>query len=97
MDEFTQAVQYLNQTLPMDKKIIYIAWDMARASKSEKEDVIGTLEQIAERVLATTGFFHSGFKPSMDELHKRLEESCFLLNFYYSRSTLNTSAHFMKT
>lgn len=34
----------------------YIAWDMARASKSQDQDVIGTLQEIAERVMLCTGF-----------------------------------------
>lgn len=33
LKEFTQAINYLNQFLPVDKKIRYIAWDMSRASK----------------------------------------------------------------
>lgn len=31
--EFSEAISYLNQFLPDDKKITYIAWDMSRASK----------------------------------------------------------------
>lgn len=33
LKEFTEAVGYLNQFLPEDKKIRYIAWDMSRAAK----------------------------------------------------------------
>lgn len=33
LKEFTNAILYLNQFLPVDKKIIYKAWDMSRASK----------------------------------------------------------------
>lgn len=58
--EFTNAINYLNQFLPADKRIIHKAWDMSRASKSRDQDVIGTLEGIAEDVLMTTGFFHNG-------------------------------------
>jgi len=58
--EYTNAINYLNQFLPKDKKIIHKAWDMSRASKSRDQDVIGTLEDIAENVLNTTGFFHNG-------------------------------------
>jgi hypothetical protein len=58
--EFTNAINYLNQFLPGDKKIIHKAWDMSRASKSRDQDVIGTLENIAEEVLTTTGFFQNG-------------------------------------
>ncbi|PBP21894.1 SacI domain-containing protein [Diplocarpon rosae] len=60
LHEFTNAIKYLNQFLPVDKKIIHKAWDMSRASKSRDQDVIGTLENIAEEVVTTTGFFHNG-------------------------------------
>lgn len=60
LDEFTRAVEYLNQLLPKDKQIIYRAWDMSRAAKSRDQDVIGTLESIAEDVVLTTSFFHNG-------------------------------------
>lgn len=33
LSEFTNAIMYLNQFLPEDKKILYKAWDMSRASK----------------------------------------------------------------
>jgi hypothetical protein len=58
--EFTNAINYLNQFLPDGKKIIHKAWDMSRASKSRDQDVIGTLENIAEEVLTTTSIFHNG-------------------------------------
>lgn len=60
LHEFTTAINYLNQFLPADKKIIHKAWDMSRASKSRDQDVIGTLENIAEHVVTTTGFFQNG-------------------------------------
>jgi hypothetical protein len=31
--EFTQCIGYLNQFLPESKKLIYIPWDMSRATK----------------------------------------------------------------
>ncbi|KAG9257558.1 SacI homology domain-containing protein [Emericellopsis atlantica] len=60
LDEYTDAINYLNQFLPVDKKIIHKAWDMSRASKVRGGDVIGNLEVIAESVLKTTGFFQNG-------------------------------------
>jgi hypothetical protein len=60
LQEFTNAINYLNQFLPQGKKIIHKAWDMSRASKSRDQDVIGTLEGIAEEVVTTTGFFRNG-------------------------------------
>lgn len=57
LEEYTQAINYLNQFLPIEKKIMHKAWDMSRASKVRGGDVIGNLELIAESVLRTTGFF----------------------------------------
>ena len=63
LKEYTNAIHYLNQFLPEGKKIIYKAWDMSRASKSRDQDVIGTLENIAEDIIPKTGFFHNGDTP----------------------------------
>ncbi|KAJ5993263.1 Polyphosphoinositide phosphatase [Penicillium sp. IBT 35674x] len=60
LKEFTNAVEYLNQFLPADKKLIYKAWDMSRASKSRDQDVIETLEGIAGDIIPKTGFFKNG-------------------------------------
>ncbi|SJX65925.1 related to FIG4-polyphosphoinositide phosphatase family member [Sporisorium reilianum f. sp. reilianum] len=60
---FGECISYLNQFLPSDKKIRYIAWDMSRASKDHKQDVIGILEDIAQETVETTHFFHSGPEP----------------------------------
>ncbi|CAJ2512161.1 Uu.00g051760.m01.CDS01 [Anthostomella pinea] len=58
--EYTNALNYLNQFLPEEHKIIHKAWDMGRAAKSRDQDVISTLESIAESVVVTTGFFQNG-------------------------------------
>ncbi|OAL54447.1 hypothetical protein IQ07DRAFT_639962 [Pyrenochaeta sp. DS3sAY3a] len=58
--EYKNAIDYLNQSLPKDKKIIYEAFDMSRAAKTRGGDVIGTLEHMAEKVMRKTGFFHNG-------------------------------------
>lgn len=60
LEEYTRAIDYVNQFLPVNRKIIHQAWDMSRAAKSRDQDVIGTLETIAENVVRTTGFFHNG-------------------------------------
>ena len=60
LHEYTNAIIYLNQSLPEDKKIIYHAWDMSRASKSRDQDVIGSLESIGEDIIPRTGFFQNG-------------------------------------
>ncbi|KAI8066470.1 SacI homology domain-containing protein [Gongronella butleri] len=58
--EFAEMITYLNQFLPDDKKIKYIAWDMSRASKSHDQDVIRYLEKIAQDTMASTSFFYTG-------------------------------------
>ncbi|TKA33564.1 hypothetical protein B0A50_00399 [Salinomyces thailandicus] len=60
LSEFETCVKYLNQSLPEDKKILYKAFDMSRASKTRGGDVIGSLEKIADDIVKTTGFFHNG-------------------------------------
>ena len=66
LKEYTNAIAYLNQLLPAGKQIKYRAWDMSRASKSRDQDVISTLESIAEDVLSSTGFFRNGCHQSGD-------------------------------
>ncbi|KAI0131978.1 SacI homology domain-containing protein [Xylariales sp. AK1849] len=60
LDEYTKCIHYLNQFLPDEHQIIQKHWDMSRAAKSRDQDVIGTLESIAESVVTTTGFFQNG-------------------------------------
>ena len=38
----------------------YEAFDMSRAAKTRGQDVIGTLENLAEKVMRKTGFFRNG-------------------------------------
>lgn len=60
LDEYRKALTYLNQFLPEKNKIIQKHWDMSRAAKDPNQDVIQTLEDIAEGVVMTTGFFQNG-------------------------------------
>lgn len=60
LDEYRKAITYLNQFLPEKNKIIEKHWDMSRAAKDPSQDVIQTLEDIAEDVVVTTGFFQNG-------------------------------------
>lgn len=57
---YQQCLDYLNQSLPEGKKILYKAYDMARAAKTRHSDVIGGLEVIAKDIFNKTGFFHNG-------------------------------------
>ena len=54
-EEYGRAIAYMNKFLDDDFQIEHVAWDMARAAKSEDQDVIGYLEGIAKRTLARTG------------------------------------------
>lgn len=58
--EFQKGIEYLNQSLPADKQILYKAFDMSRASKTRGGDVIGALEIIAKEIVEKTGFFRNG-------------------------------------
>uniref|UniRef100_UPI00398E66EA polyphosphoinositide phosphatase n=1 Tax=Pristiophorus japonicus TaxID=55135 RepID=UPI00398E66EA len=51
------AVTYLNQFLPPEYGIQYIAWDMAKYTKSKLCNVLDRLSVIAEDVVKRTGFF----------------------------------------
>ncbi|CCG83890.1 protein of unknown function [Taphrina deformans PYCC 5710] len=62
LKEFSEAIAYLNQFIPAEHKLRYVAWDMSRASKSRDQEVIGTLEKIAQDAMTDTKFFHSGEK-----------------------------------
>ncbi|KAG8749234.1 phosphatidylinositol-3,5-bisphosphate 5-phosphatase [Serendipita sp. 396] len=61
--EYSQCVDYLNQFLPEDRKMIYRAYDMSQAYKEKTQDVISYLEDLAEEAISMTGFFHSGPEP----------------------------------
>uniref|UniRef100_A0A8C4TJY2 FIG4 phosphoinositide 5-phosphatase n=1 Tax=Erpetoichthys calabaricus TaxID=27687 RepID=A0A8C4TJY2_ERPCA len=56
-EELYPAVTYLNQFLPPQYQIDYIAWDMAKYTKSKLYNVLDRLSWIAENVVKRTGFF----------------------------------------
>lgn len=56
-EEFYPAIINLNQFLPPEHSIEYIAWDMARYTKSKLCNVLDRLSMIAESVVKRTGFF----------------------------------------
>ncbi|XP_070567874.1 polyphosphoinositide phosphatase-like isoform X2 [Ptychodera flava] len=59
-EQLESAVSYLNQFLPPQYAISYIAWDMARLTKNKNVNVMARLADIAHSVIKRTGFFHSG-------------------------------------
>jgi hypothetical protein len=46
------TIKYLNQFLPPDKRIVLIAWDMAKCAKSKDGNVLTTLDDLASSGLA---------------------------------------------
>lgn len=56
---FENCIKYLNQFLPLEKKLKYYSFDMSKHSKKNL-DVIGPLQEIAKSSIARTGFFHNG-------------------------------------
>ncbi|KAA0708172.1 Polyphosphoinositide phosphatase [Triplophysa tibetana] len=56
-DELYPTITNLNQFLPPEHSIEYIAWDMARYTKSKLCNVLDRLSMIAENVVKRTGFF----------------------------------------
>ena len=70
LEHFTNAIKYLNQSLPQDLEIKYVAWDMARASKSPDQDVVGTLENYAKEFLEATNIFFTGNAPYANAIRK---------------------------
>jgi hypothetical protein len=60
LKEYINAITYLNQFLPNGKKIEHHEFDMSRASKSRDQDVIGSLEAIADNFVPKTGIFRNG-------------------------------------
>ncbi|XP_062896841.1 polyphosphoinositide phosphatase isoform X1 [Mobula hypostoma] len=56
-EALVSAVTYLNQFLPPEYGIHYIAWDMAKYTKSKLFNVLDRLNIIAEDVVKKTGFF----------------------------------------
>lgn len=56
-EELVSAVTYLNQFLPPEHCIEYIAWDMAKFTKSKLCNVLDRLNVIADSVVKKTGFF----------------------------------------
>ncbi|KAI8520730.1 phosphatidylinositol-3,5-bisphosphate 5-phosphatase [Branchiostoma belcheri] len=73
-EELVSAINYLNQFLPPQHAIQYIAWDMARFTKSKNVNVMERLGEIADRVVMRTGFFKSG--PHLYCTKLRPEEKC---------------------
>ncbi|XP_060530474.1 polyphosphoinositide phosphatase isoform X2 [Cylas formicarius] len=60
-DQFSSAVKYLNQFLPVDYQIVYKTFDMARKNKSSAK-VLDHLAGIARSAVMKVGIFHNNAK-----------------------------------
>lgn len=58
-EEFSTAVNYLNQFLPPEHQIQYISFDMARMNKGKEANVMGGLAEIARSTVCKTGFYQN--------------------------------------
>lgn len=83
------AVTYLNQFLPPEYGIHYIAWDMAKYTKSKLCNVLDRLNLIAEDVVKKTGFFvnHPDFYSNSLRPNDRWNE---LGGFFHNKCRLQT-------
>lgn len=76
--EYSQCVDFLNQFLPEDKKMVWHAYDMAQMYREKDKDVISYLEDLAEEAIGKTGFFHSGPEPYAHKL--KGDDGCVFLS-----------------
>lgn len=65
LKEFGAAIDFLNNLLPPEHRIVYYAWDFHKAAKSKQQnpnepDAISYLNGLFSRCLSKVGFFHSG-------------------------------------
>ncbi|KAG2581030.1 hypothetical protein PVAP13_6KG006150 [Panicum virgatum] len=64
--EYFNAVGYLNQNVPEEKKLRFIHWDFHKFAKSKSANVLGVLGKVAGEALDLTGFYYSG-KPKVQK------------------------------
>uniref|UniRef100_A0A0E0EGY8 SAC domain-containing protein n=1 Tax=Oryza meridionalis TaxID=40149 RepID=A0A0E0EGY8_9ORYZ len=64
--EYFNAVGYLNQNVPEEKKLRFIHWDFHKFAKSKSANVLGVLGGVASEALDLTGFYYSG-KPKVQK------------------------------
>ncbi|XP_062193033.1 phosphatidylinositol-3-phosphatase SAC1-like isoform X2 [Phragmites australis] len=64
--EYFNAVGYLNQNVPEERKLRFIHWDFHKFAKSKSANVLGVLGGVAGEALDLTGFYYSG-KPKVQK------------------------------
>ena len=60
---FGESIQFINQFLPAQHAIDYLAWDFKKVSKSKTMSVVDELAVIGHWSLQRTGLFHSHPRP----------------------------------
>ena len=73
-DEFRKAVLYINNFMPPDHRIRYVALDYSRMSKQKGQNVLQALDEVAIWSLKQTGFFCSAPKRQIGEQGKKVSE-----------------------
>ncbi|CAO2186618.1 unnamed protein product [Urochloa humidicola] len=72
--EYFNAVGYLNQNVPEEKKLRFIHWDFHKFAKSKSANVLGVLGKVAGEALDLTGFYYSG-KPKVQKKRTQLSRT----------------------
>lgn len=58
-DEYIKTLEYLNQFLSVENKLLHIGFDMARVNKTKKANVLTRLAHIALSAVKRTGIFET--------------------------------------
>ncbi|XP_015918441.2 polyphosphoinositide phosphatase [Parasteatoda tepidariorum] len=80
-EEFSGAINYLNQFLPTQHQIMYIGFDMAHINKLKEASVMPRLAQIAYQVLGKIGIFHNRPEFYCQSIHHHSCKGCSLGGF----------------
>ncbi|CAD6186517.1 unnamed protein product [Caenorhabditis auriculariae] len=74
-DQLLKAVNYLNQFVPNEEKLVYLSFDVARcnkaASKSESPNVLTVLDEIAAKAVFKQGWFQTFPMPNSNRVLPR--------------------------
>jgi phosphatidylinositol 3,5-bisphosphate 5-phosphatase len=84
LDEYTHCVNFLNQFLPEDKKMVYHAWDMSRAYKEYVISDITSLPAFTNFTLNLSTFSHRKTQDVISYLEDLAEESIQITGFFHS-------------
>ncbi|XP_042374340.1 phosphoinositide phosphatase SAC2-like [Zingiber officinale] len=63
--EFSDAIEFINKSLPEECSLKYLHWDLHKHSRSKAKNVLKLLGKVAARTLKLTGFFYCEVTPSL--------------------------------